>query len=560
LRRRRGLWTPNLKRDTKGSVRAALLRSLPSIAVLAVATTLLTWGLGAVYLWQDEAATAVLAERMLRFGRPLAYDGRNLITMDSFSDEDAATIDERAGSTSAEIDYLVKRRDFKPDGTWIGQPWGQFAAAALSLSLLGHGTAAARLPFAVAGILTALLLYALARRLFEDRAVALLAAALLLSNALWIVHARQCRYYAFSSLLLLASVAAFSRWQRGAKWSTALFIAVAWLYFQFDFGSFFPAMGVLFAIAIARDWRRPTRPLLTFAVLGALVAPFALFYEIGGRLRTPTTSLGVRFLLTSAKVNQYVIAFPLLLLAGWLVWHRRGPVPRRTMEVLVACLLVICALMIWVPLVAPYPFHRYVVQATPLAALLLAWAMCDVARTIVSSTRRPWLRMPFLAGAFATIAFTGTFSVPATFAFLQEYPDPIVRPEVTGLLRETFRGRPDPNRDVIERLAPLLRPGDEILVNYEDIPFMFYTDARVRGGVAAFRVEDRTAPPPRFLVLRRTVPFVHWPVFARERDRYLWRELATDAPDLPFGNNPDPTFFPLPTSPYRVFVAERVGP
>ena len=48
---------------------------LAMIAVLAA--VLLFWGLADPYLWQDEAATAVLATRMLRFGKPLAYDGVN---------------------------------------------------------------------------------------------------------------------------------------------------------------------------------------------------------------------------------------------------------------------------------------------------------------------------------------------------------------------------------------------------------------------------------------------------------------------------------------------------
>lgn len=58
-----------------------------------LAAVLLLWGLSNKYLWQDEAVTAVLAERMLKFGRPLAYDGVNLITIDYFLAEDPATID-----------------------------------------------------------------------------------------------------------------------------------------------------------------------------------------------------------------------------------------------------------------------------------------------------------------------------------------------------------------------------------------------------------------------------------------------------------------------------------
>src|SRR5580765_5531881 len=57
---------------------------------------LLFWGLGRKYLWQDEAATAVLGERFLHLGKPLAYDGTNLVTIDYYAAEDLSTIEQRA--------------------------------------------------------------------------------------------------------------------------------------------------------------------------------------------------------------------------------------------------------------------------------------------------------------------------------------------------------------------------------------------------------------------------------------------------------------------------------
>ena len=91
-------------------------------------------GLAERYLWQDEGQTAVLAQRMLRFGRPLAYDGVNLLTIDQIVMEDPATIAQRTGDPQAAIDYYVRRGDLKPDTTWRWQPWGQFVIEAISLS------------------------------------------------------------------------------------------------------------------------------------------------------------------------------------------------------------------------------------------------------------------------------------------------------------------------------------------------------------------------------------------------------------------------------------------
>src|SRR6187455_1783146 len=116
-----------------------------AVAVIVIlAGVLLFWRLGAVYLWQDEANTAVLAVRMLKFGKPLAYDGVNLLTNDNFAAEDRSTVGSRTTNPRAAVDYVIARGDLKPDTSWIFHPWGQFVAAAASIRLLGQTTIAAR--------------------------------------------------------------------------------------------------------------------------------------------------------------------------------------------------------------------------------------------------------------------------------------------------------------------------------------------------------------------------------------------------------------------------------
>jgi hypothetical protein len=125
---------------------------------------------------------------------------------------------------------------------------------------------------------------------------------------------------------------------------------------------------------------------------------------------------------------------------------------------------------------------------------------------------------------------------------------------------EVFGHRPDPNRMLVDWLKQNARPSDEILVNYEDVPFMFYLPNPIRGGVAAFRAEDDAKAPPELLILRGSVAFVPWAVYERELQRYQWFEVPfLRAPDVPWGNNPDPfaqSFSPSPDQP--VFVARRI--
>jgi len=108
------------------------------------------------------------------------------------------------------------------------------------------------------------------------------------------------------------------------------------------------------------------------------------------------------------------------------------------------------------------------------------------------------------------------------------------------LRKSLFGHRADPNRLVIDWFKKNAAPDDEILINYEDIPLMFYLPNPIRGGIAAFPVEDNAKRPPDFVVLRRSVEFVHWPVYLREVQRYDWDPVPLEAPDVPCGNCPDP--------------------
>ncbi len=116
----------------------------------------------------------------------------------------------------------------------------------------------------------------------------------------------------------------------------------------------------------------------------------------------------------------------------------------------------------------------------------------------------------------------------------------VLRPELPILVHEIFMPRRDPNALVVEWLRQHATPTDEILVNYEDLPLMYYLPNPIRGGIAAFRVEDDSHGPPAFSILRQSVLFVHWPVFLREVKRYQWEDTSFRAPDVVWGNNPDP--------------------
>jgi hypothetical protein len=146
-----------------------------------LAFALLFTNLSSGYLWEDEGDTAVLASNILRFGVPKAWDGVTFIDSDK-----GARLNEQ----------LVM----------VSHPWLQYYLTAASFAVFGENNFAARLPFAVAGWLTILVVYLCAYSLTSDRWAGFCASALLTGSVQFLLYCRQCRYYAltmfFGSLFL----------------------------------------------------------------------------------------------------------------------------------------------------------------------------------------------------------------------------------------------------------------------------------------------------------------------------------------------------------------------
>jgi hypothetical protein len=525
---------------------------LAPAAIAGVATILLFWGLTEKYLWQDEAATAVLATRLLKFGRPLAYDGVNLITTDMF-EEDEEAAGQLTTDPQAAVDHHVRRGEFKRDTTWKWQPWGLFTIAAISFEVLGQTTLAARLPFAIAGLATVLLLFRLVRRYSGSLLMATLAAVFLLGNPYWILHARQCRYYSLSSLFLMLTLLAYARWQVDGRGGTA-FVVAAWCWFQVDYGTVWPVLAVLFVdafLAGRHTWRSTTA---VGAVLASAIAPFFYYYQLWARGSDGDSSWKENFLDNLFNMNEYVAPALVLLAAAALLawrWKSLAPAERRLASVAGGVLL---ALMFWIPIVSPYSFLRYAIIAAPVGGLLTGWV---VVRIFESRPAFAWPSAALLiATPWASLPLHALAPPPEWNTL-----NPWFRAEFSLLRARIFTNEPDPNRLVIEWLQKNAAPTDEILINYEDLPLMFYLPNPIRGGIAAFRVEDDARTRPRFVVLRHSVDFVHWPIFLREVQRYQWKPVPLKAPDLIWGNNPDP--MGQEENPARepdLFIARRIGP
>src|SRR5436309_4268829 len=163
----------------KTSVALTSLRQHWPFAIVALISAVFIFtNLGRDYLWEDEGDTAALASNILKFGVPKAWDG-------------GAFLDSDHGAR------------LNRDLVMVTHPWIQYYLTAASFLVFGENTFAARIPFAIAGWMSILLVYLFVWRLFGNRLTAFSAAALLVFSVQFLLYAKQCRYCSLSMLLVV---------------------------------------------------------------------------------------------------------------------------------------------------------------------------------------------------------------------------------------------------------------------------------------------------------------------------------------------------------------------
>jgi hypothetical protein len=475
------------------------------LAIVLVSASLVFFWLDQRLLWMDEAETALLGRSILARGVPIAFDGRNLI--------------------SQEVG-----REFGADYVWRWTPWLDKYLAAVSFAALGESTFAARVPFALLGLLSVVSVYPLAIALFRDRTAGLLAMAFLASSVPFILHVRQCRYY---SPLILCSIWAlyfFVGIARGRRFANVGFVAAMTLLAQSSLLAV-TATGVALApcVALAR-WDAAARRHVALAAAGVLVlnAPSAYFF-------TPATSEprlyefweNVRVLLE--LTNRYTLPFvtlPLFLALAWRVRHR--PLVDARAWRPFAALVVFVAIYLLVVGAAPWSYYRYTVGLLPVAAVLLGFMCAHVLR---------WRRV-------VGVPVTACLMLTALFHVALPRPLTVVRPTelsqgrsfhsydmlfpLGNLIYERTRPYAGPMELLVDLLSREAAPTDRVFITYGDLIVAFYTPLEVRGGQSGRPLEGW--PEPEWIVVRSFFTFDDRPAQRADTERkraWLGRVLRT---------------------------------
>ncbi len=234
-------------------------RSGPGPLIIALSAYLLLQGLGNNYFWDDEAGTAIFSRNLLRFGKLTAWDGRNLM----------------AYRRGAELDDRLINRYVPPL---------QFLVTAASFKFLGVSTFSGRLPFALLGVGTLIVFFALLR-LESDRTrrFGWVALSLLAFSPSFLLFSRQCRYFSLVIFFPLLSYYCYKKYLSGGRtrWLFGLGGGLLALFVS----QYLLAAAFAFAL-LGTHWIHSERPrrsrplLLTGGSVALLAALYIILYHV----------------------------------------------------------------------------------------------------------------------------------------------------------------------------------------------------------------------------------------------------------------------------------------
>jgi hypothetical protein len=356
------------------------------IATLILSACLLFFRLGHYSLWDDEAGTALNAKSILATGDTSAQiDDHNVFAY-------------RGG---VELQRL-KNRYVPP-----------LAAGVTAASFWLHGRADAftsRVPFAILGLVTVVLLFWTVQRGRDGPAAAWILAAAVLGNVSFFLFSRQSRYYALTMLLSVAIALVYAHGR--TVWTAGLMAVLSILLFASNYLNYIAlhvCLGVDYffwrrhvAALSRREWASVLIPqVLVCGAIGAIWNP--LRSATGAQLHF--TSLADKASLFAGLWRQIseneFVCIGLVAAAVALAWGRRDQWLFRGVTALVIYVAVVTILTPrWPgqPLAADV---RYLAPLIPLGMLLTVRTM------MMLPARRGWLTVPIVLIASGSNLFHG---------------------------------------------------------------------------------------------------------------------------------------------------------
>lgn len=356
-------------------VKHSFFYHFPLLFLTAYAIPMIFLGLGDNVLQIDEGMDTFITTTILKFGFPMHSDGLN--------------------SSMLYADIY--------NGLFVYRTWVPYYAQALSISLLGQTTFAARLPFALIGIFAIIFFYRFALKFTGRQYIAFLAAFLLASSIPTIIYFRTARYVGIPILLTILLLNFYIDIYKDKKWNPFPTTIVSIIFFHtmyVEFAGMIAGVLIHFFIHIKETIpENRKRAAWAAGITGLFCIPwlifiFPVFSNIPQYLTSTTTLIDIswqgypkRFFGFLFQLNNYIFPFILLPL---LFLKRRGLVNKQV-SLLLLCILTV----VLMSLPHSMPLQQYIVPSFPLFFLLLAILLVNI-----------FPKYALLSSLFATLLIT----------------------------------------------------------------------------------------------------------------------------------------------------------
>ena len=337
---------PILKRLAKTHISLAFLIPYAFIMVFL--------GLDNSVLQKDEGADAFVTSTILKYGAPYHHDDKNSSNM--------------------------KYANVRDDGLFIYRTWLPYYLQAGSLFVFGKTTFAARLPFALVGVISPIVLYFFALKLTGKKSIAFLTTLFLISLVPALIYFRTARYFGLPILLTILLLYSYITIFEKKSWNPWPLTIISILYFHTMYVAFVGViLGTLAHFYINRksttteNYKRVLQAAIvtTIFTLHWLWFIFPVFEKIPEFYLSTSNQIdttGWRFLKHFAgflfQLNNYI--FPFILLP--LLFKRSLHSYQNEIQLCLCCITG----LILVSLLHTIPLQQYIAGSFPLWSILLA--------------------------------------------------------------------------------------------------------------------------------------------------------------------------------------------
>lgn len=509
-----------------------------------------------MYLWDDEAETALLAKNTAMFGVPKVYDGKNLVA--------------RA------------KTQFNSDFIWTWSSWLHIYVASLSFLILGFSTFSARLPFVIIGIASFFPIVALFKKISLNKLHYYLSVLFLLFFVPYYLYSRQARYYAL--LILLIPIIAISIYNLSFKnGSITWFIIAFLLVFHSNYLTFFILMMTaslyFFLILLKKAPNRITllkKLIIAYIILFLLTFPWAIYIGVFGRDYTSFNladwiTRNIDYILHS--INSTVPLFLLIVSSIFLIlffYFKKDETIKKQKIFFVLFIGVIPIILLIFP---QYSDVRYLIGLFPLwiSFILLPIVFLMHGKGYTLKIIGMIIFLFFLStNIFYSISFYSflpfenflqgkcTFFMPKQSDYCGSWiKDTFINPKelkypFLNYLYEITHDYDGPVEGIVKYLNSKGNEDSIVFANSRYFSIPFYTNMKVLNHMH-FKDTNLT---PDFIVVnfahRRDIPLIDYLVTYAEENNYT--EVTLQYPDLTWDNRPVLSYHKFWTQPVEVPV------